>query len=147
MFKTLDPATRRLYFLLLAGFVLFGVIFTIAGAALPQIIRTFGWSYTVTGLVLAASSAGYFLSSFLPEAVKAVQRSILRRKGGWDLYLHPPRHAMVLCVDEKSQCQALAHTTIASLGPWIRAGHHSRLCPPWNHDAVSRRWTLPTGKL
>jgi fucose permease len=65
MFKTLDPATRRLYFLLLAGFVLFGVIFTIAGAALPQIIRTFGWSYTVTGLVLAASSAGYFLSSFL----------------------------------------------------------------------------------
>jgi putative transposase len=23
------------------------------------------------------------------------------------LYLHPPRHAMVLCVDEKSQCQAL----------------------------------------
>jgi fucose permease len=65
MFKTLDPATRRLYFLLLAGFVLFGVIFTIAGAALPQIIRTFGWSYTLTGLVLAASSAGYFLSSFL----------------------------------------------------------------------------------
>ena len=65
MFKTLDSATRRLYFLLLAGFVMFGVIFTVAGAALPQIIRTFGWSYTVTGLVLAASSAGYFLSSFL----------------------------------------------------------------------------------
>ena len=65
MLNTLDPATRRLYFLLLAGFVLFGVIFTVAGAALPQIIRNFGWSYTVTGLVLAASSAGYFLSSFL----------------------------------------------------------------------------------
>jgi len=65
MFRTLDPATRRLYFLLLAGFVLFGVIFTVAGAALPQIIRNFGWSYTVTGLVLAASSAGYFLSAFL----------------------------------------------------------------------------------
>ncbi len=65
MFKTLDSATRRLYFLLLAGFVMFGVIFTVAGAALPHIIRTFGWSYTVTGLVLAASSAGYLLSSFL----------------------------------------------------------------------------------
>jgi MFS transporter, FHS family, glucose/mannose:H+ symporter len=64
MFKTLDAATRRLYFLLVAGFVMFGVIFTVAGAALPHIIRTFGWSYTVTGLVLAASSAGYFLSSF-----------------------------------------------------------------------------------
>ena len=65
MFKTLDLPTRRLYFLLLAGFILFGAIFTVAGAALPQIIRSFGWSYTVTGLVLAASSAGYFLGSFV----------------------------------------------------------------------------------
>ncbi len=65
MFRTLDVSTRRLYLLLLAGFVMFGVIFTMAGAALPHIIRTFGWSYTVTGLVLAASSAGYFLSSFV----------------------------------------------------------------------------------
>ncbi len=65
MLKTLDPATRRLYVLLLAGFVLFGVMFTVVGAALPQIIRTLGWSYAVTGLVLAASSVGYFLSSFL----------------------------------------------------------------------------------
>lgn len=65
MFRTLDTSTRRLYFLLLAGFVLFGVIFTVAGAALPHIIRTFGWSYTVTGLVLAASAAGYFVSSFV----------------------------------------------------------------------------------
>ena len=65
MFTTLDASTRRLYLLLLAGFILFGVIFTIAGAALPQVIRAFGWSYTVTGLVLAASSAGYMLSSFV----------------------------------------------------------------------------------
>lgn len=64
MFSTLDAPTRRLYFLLLSGFILFGVIFTIAGAALPHIIRTFGWSYAVTGMVLAASSAGYFLSCF-----------------------------------------------------------------------------------
>lgn len=65
MFRTLDSSTRRLYFLLLTGFILFGIIFTIAGAALPHVIRTFGWSYTVTGLVLAASSAGYMLSCFL----------------------------------------------------------------------------------
>jgi MFS transporter, FHS family, glucose/mannose:H+ symporter len=65
VFSTLDAPTRRLYFLLLSGFILFGVIFTIAGAALPHIIRTFGWSYAVTGLVLAASSAGYFLSCFV----------------------------------------------------------------------------------
>ena len=65
MFKTLDRPTRRLYFLLLTGFVLFGAVFTDAGAALPQIIQSFGWSYTVSGLVLAASSAGYFLASFV----------------------------------------------------------------------------------
>jgi fucose permease len=65
MLRTLDRATRRLYLLLLTGFILLGVIFNIAGAALPQIIRNFGWSYTVTGIVLAASAAGYFLSSFL----------------------------------------------------------------------------------
>ncbi|HET6452056.1 MAG TPA: MFS transporter [Spirochaetia bacterium] len=61
----MDTSSRRLYFVLLAGFVLFGVIFTIAGAALPHIISAFGWSYTETGLVLAASAAGYFLSSFV----------------------------------------------------------------------------------
>ncbi len=65
MLKGLDQGARRLYFLLLTCFALFGLIFTVAGAALPQIIASFGWSYTVTGLVLAASSVGYFLSSFL----------------------------------------------------------------------------------
>jgi fucose permease len=65
MFNTLEASSRRLYFLLLSGFVLFGVIFTVAGAALPHILQAFGWSYTVTGLVLAAGAAGYFLSSFV----------------------------------------------------------------------------------
>jgi fucose permease len=57
--------TRRLYVLFLAGFVVFGALFTIIGAALPQIIRTFHWSYTITGVVLAASAIGYFLSTFI----------------------------------------------------------------------------------
>ncbi len=65
MLKNLDRTSRRLFFLLLTSFALFGLIFTVAGAALPQIIASFGWSYTVTGLVLAASSAGYFFSSFV----------------------------------------------------------------------------------
>jgi fucose permease len=58
-------ASRRLYVLFLLGFAVFGMIFTIAGAALPQIIRTFGWSYALVGAVLAASSIGYALSTFL----------------------------------------------------------------------------------
>ncbi|MGA2976242.1 MAG: MFS transporter [Spirochaetia bacterium] len=65
MFQTLDTATRRLYILLLFAFAVFGMIMTIAGAALPQIIRTFHWSYTIMGLVLAASSLGYVFSTFL----------------------------------------------------------------------------------
>lgn len=65
MLKDLDRQVRRLYFLLLTCFALFGLIFTVAGAALPQIIGSFSWSYTMTGLVLAASAVGYFFSSFL----------------------------------------------------------------------------------
>ena len=81
MFKTLDRATRRLHFLLLTGFVLFGITLTLAGSALPQIIRSFGWSYAVTGLVLAASSAGYFLASFI---------------NGFLMQRYPPRLIMLI---------------------------------------------------
>ena len=42
------------------------------------------------------------------------------------LYLHPPQRALVLCCDEKSQCQALgAHPTRSALG----AGSHSHPHP------------------
>ena len=60
-----DRSIRRLYILFLLGFMTFGVVFTVIGAALPQVIRTFHWSYTLTGLVLAMSAVGYFLSTFL----------------------------------------------------------------------------------
>ncbi len=59
-----DRPTRRLYLLLLLGFGTFGAVFTIIGAALPHIIRTFGWSYALTGTVLAANAVGYFISPF-----------------------------------------------------------------------------------
>ena len=64
MMHSLNHGTRRLYVLFLAGFAVFGILFTIIGAALPQIIRTFHWSYALTGLVLAANAVGYFLSTF-----------------------------------------------------------------------------------
>ena len=92
MFKTLDRATRRLYFLLLAGFVLFGIIFTVAGAALPQIIQSFGWSYTVSGLVLAASAAGYFLASFV---------------NGFLVQRYPPRIIMMVGLVIGALCMSL----------------------------------------
>ena len=59
------------------------------------------------------------------------------------LYLDPPTDALVLCVDEKSQCQALERTQPAlpmGLG-YLQGGLHPRLPPPWNHHPVcgSRR--------
>jgi fucose permease len=61
----LAKETRLLFWALLSNFVLFGVTLTIIGATIPEIIRGFQWSYTVTGIVLASGSAGYFSSSFL----------------------------------------------------------------------------------
>jgi fucose permease len=64
MLHPTDRATRGLYILFLCSFATFGVLFTVTGAALPHIIRTFHWSYALTGVVLAASSVAYFLSTF-----------------------------------------------------------------------------------
>jgi fucose permease len=65
MLKTLEVGDRRLLVLFLTAFMVFGAAFTVIGAALPEIIRTFQWSYTLTGVVLGASAVGYFVASFL----------------------------------------------------------------------------------
>jgi fucose permease len=56
---------RPLFFALLLNFALFGVTVTIIGSVVPQVIRQYDWSYIATGAVLAASSFGYFTSSFI----------------------------------------------------------------------------------
>lgn len=55
---------RRLFGVLLFNFLVFGITVTIYGAIVPTAIREFHWSYLATGVVLAASSVGYFASSF-----------------------------------------------------------------------------------
>ncbi len=65
MLKTLEARDKRLLVLFLLAFAVFGAAFTVIGAALPEIIRTFQWSYTLTGAILGASAVGYFLASFL----------------------------------------------------------------------------------
>ena len=55
---------RSLYLGLLAVTVLFGADLTVVGAVLPEMIRSFGWSYTEAAAVLAAISIGYFASTF-----------------------------------------------------------------------------------
>jgi len=60
---------RRLYVLLFAGFVVYGGVFTVYGATVPRVIADFGWSYVVTGLVLAAGAVGFFISTFVTGLV------------------------------------------------------------------------------
>ena len=56
---------RSLYGGLLAISLLFGANFTAMGAVLPQMIRSFDWSYTAAATVLAAGSFGYFGATFV----------------------------------------------------------------------------------
>jgi fucose permease len=67
--------SRRLFALLFAGFVVYGGVFTVYGATVPRVISDFGWSYVVTGLVLAAGSAGFFISTFVTGLVVEGSRS------------------------------------------------------------------------
>ena len=55
---------RSLYGGLLTISFLFGANFTAMGAVLPQMIRSFDWSYTAAATVLAAGSFGYFGATF-----------------------------------------------------------------------------------
>jgi fucose permease len=64
MLGDLDRRTRRLYILLLADFAVYGVLLTEFGAALPRILASYGWSYTLAGVVLAAGPAGFFAATF-----------------------------------------------------------------------------------
>jgi transposase len=62
------------------------------------------------------------------------------------LYLSPPERALVLCVDEKSQVQALDRTqplsplnaTVAPRSAWADRAAHPRLQAAWNHVALLR---------
>jgi hypothetical protein len=52
------------------------------------------------------------------------------------LYMDPPDRALVLCVDEKRQIQALnPHTTAVADASWPSVTPDSRLCAAW-HDFV-----------
>ncbi len=59
-----DKGARPLFTLLFAGFAVYGAVLTTFGATVPRILMDFSWTYTTTGLVLAALSVGFFLSTF-----------------------------------------------------------------------------------
>ncbi len=59
------------------------------------------------------------------------------------LYLNPPDKALVLCVDEKSQIQALDRTQPGLPMKPGRCGHHDpRLCAEWHDEPV---WGVERG--
>src|SRR2546426_2589191 len=61
------------------------------------------------------------------------------------LYVNPPEHAVVLCVDEKSQIQALDRAAAADAARQARAAD-ARLQAPWHHLAVCRARRQERGK-
>lgn len=59
----LDPKVRSLFAALLLHIGVMGGAVAAIGALIPQMIRDLGWSYTHAGLVVAAGSAAFVLSS------------------------------------------------------------------------------------
>jgi len=62
---TILARDRKLFLALLFNFGIFGTTVAIIGAAVPKVISQFEWSYLSTGMVVSASSVGYFASSFI----------------------------------------------------------------------------------
>jgi fucose permease len=60
-----NKSHKRLYWLLLLNFLMFGMTMTVLGSAVPMIIRTYKWDYMTTGILLACGPVGYFVSSFI----------------------------------------------------------------------------------
>jgi fucose permease len=54
-----------LYIGVASSFVWYGASITVLGAILPRAIQDFSWSYVDSGFVLAASSLGFFISTFV----------------------------------------------------------------------------------
>jgi fucose permease len=65
LIPAVESRYRVLFVPLFLCFTLYGLNLTIIGPSLPKILREFHWSDTVTGLVLSASSASYFVSMFV----------------------------------------------------------------------------------
>lgn len=63
MLVDLGSHERGLYFKLLTNFAMMGGVVTLLGSAIPEVIRSYHWSYTEAGAVFAASSVGFFVSS------------------------------------------------------------------------------------
>jgi fucose permease len=63
--RLVERRYAALYWGVLANFLWFGISFTAIGAVLPRLIQDFGWSYTESGVTLAAAPVGFFLSTFL----------------------------------------------------------------------------------
>lgn len=73
----IEPGYRILFWPLLGTFASFGISLIVVGALLPRILADFHWSYAAAGVVLAANSVGYFVSTLLSGLL--VQRIGLKR--------------------------------------------------------------------
>ena len=90
----------------------------------------------------ASSRGGRRRSSSPPtQSLKAKVRDVV------GLYLNPPDKAVVLCVDEKSQVQALDRTQpMLPVRPGLAARRTHDYKPPRHHDACSLPWRSPPAR-
>ncbi len=68
MLPTSEPNVNQQRILLstfFVNFVFFGAAAILVGAAVPEILRTFAWSYSDMGAVMASGAIGYFTSTLL----------------------------------------------------------------------------------
>ena len=61
----IEARYRWIFITLFGVFAVFGTSMTIIGATLPKILTSFGWSYFVAGLVLAANAVAYFSFTYV----------------------------------------------------------------------------------
>ena len=72
-----------------------------------------------------------------PSSCRAIRCSSRKYATSWGLYLHPPERAVVLCVDEKPQIQALERSQpVLPMRPGVPQRRTPRLPPPRDHVVV-----------
>ncbi len=59
----MNRKTFPLYVFILLSFFCFGISGMMTGAALPEIIKDFGWSYAQSGLILTSTSLSFFITA------------------------------------------------------------------------------------
>ncbi|AEJ61530.1 major facilitator superfamily MFS_1 [Spirochaeta thermophila DSM 6578] len=76
---------NRLFAGLFGVMLMMGIALTLFGATLPLLIRTFGWSYLESGLVMGAGSVSFFIATFFAGRIASTVGLSRLFRGGFVL--------------------------------------------------------------